>query len=38
MTAIMGTRIIDPRTILTVFREIGGTGKLHMHCGAKGSF
>jgi len=29
ITAIMGTRIFDPLTMLTVVSEAGGTKKLH---------
>ncbi|MDY9927447.1 Rossmann-like domain-containing protein [Methanosarcina sp.] len=35
ITAIMGTRIIDPLTMLTVVSEAGGTKKLHQYCGEK---
>lgn len=35
ITAIMGTRIIDPWTMLTVVSEAGGTKKLHQYCGEK---
>ncbi|MHC1755901.1 MAG: DUF364 domain-containing protein [Methanosarcina sp.] len=35
ITAVMGTRIIDPWTMLTVVSEAGGTKKLHQYCGEK---
>lgn len=38
ITAIMGTRIIDPFTMLTVISEAGGTKKLHQYCGEKVAF
>lgn len=38
ITAIMGTRIIDPLTMLTVVSEAGGTKKLHKWCGEKVAF
>lgn len=38
ITAIMGTRIIDPLTMLTVVSEAGGTKKLHKCCGEKVAF
>ncbi|AKB26993.1 hypothetical protein MSSIT_0274 [Methanosarcina siciliae T4/M] len=38
ITAVMGTRIIDPRTMLTVVSEAGGTKKLHKYCGEKVAF
>jgi uncharacterized protein (DUF4213/DUF364 family) len=38
VTAVMGTRILDPITMLTVISEAGGTKKLHMYCGEKVSF
>ncbi|WP_410508495.1 DUF364 domain-containing protein [Methanosarcina hadiensis] len=38
ITAIMGTRIIDPLTMLTVVSEAGGTKKLHQYCGEKVAF
>ncbi|HIH75015.1 MAG TPA: hypothetical protein HA306_07520 [Methanosarcina sp.] len=38
ITAIMGTRIIDPLTMLTVVSEAGGTKKLHQYCGQKIAF
>ncbi|MCC4769870.1 hypothetical protein FXV91_06535 [Methanosarcina sp. DH2] len=38
ITAIMGTRIIDPFTMLTVVSEAGGTKKLHQYCGEKVAF
>jgi uncharacterized protein len=38
ITAIMGTRISDPLTMLTVISEAGGTKKLHQHCGEKVAF
>lgn len=38
ITAIMGTRIIDPWTMLTVVSEAGGTKKLHQYCGKKVAF
>jgi len=38
ITAVMGTRIIDPWTMLTVVSEAGGTKKLHQYCGEKVAF
>ncbi|MGB9938465.1 Rossmann-like domain-containing protein [Methanosarcina sp.] len=38
ITAIMGTRILDPWTMLTVVSEAGGTKKLHQYCGEKVAF
>ncbi|HET8686794.1 MAG TPA: DUF364 domain-containing protein [Methanosarcina sp.] len=38
ITAVMGTRIFDPLTILTVVSEAGGTKKLHQYCGEKVAF
>lgn len=38
ITAIMGTRILDPLTMLTVVSEAGGTKKLHQFCGEKIAF
>jgi uncharacterized protein (DUF4213/DUF364 family) len=38
ITAVMGTRIIDPLTMLTVVSEAGGTKKLHKCCGEKVAF
>lgn len=38
ITAIMGTRITDPWTMLTVVSEAGGTKKLHKYCGEKVAF
>lgn len=38
ITALMGTRILDPMTMLTVISEAGGTKKLHQCCGAKVAF
>lgn len=38
ITAIMGTRIIDPLKMLTVISEAGGTKKLHQFCGEKVAF
>lgn len=38
ITAIMGTRIFDPLTMLTVVSEAGGTKKLHRQCGEKVAF
>ncbi len=35
ITAVMGTRIIAPETMLTVVSEAGGTKKLHQYCGEK---
>jgi len=35
VTAVMGTRILDPRMMLTVISEAGGTKKLHQYCGKK---
>jgi uncharacterized protein (DUF4213/DUF364 family) len=38
ITAIMGTRIFDPITMLTIVSEAGGTKKLHKYCGEKIAF
>ncbi|MCQ1534637.1 hypothetical protein FTO70_02805 [Methanosarcina sp. KYL-1] len=38
VTAVMGTRILDPWTMLTVVSEAGGTKKLHQYCGEKVAF
>lgn len=38
ITAVMGTRILDPWTMLTVVSEAGGTKKLHQCCGEKVAF
>lgn len=38
ITAVMGTRIFDPITMLTIVSEAGGTKKLHKHCGEKVAF
>lgn len=38
ITAVMGTRIFDPITMLTVVSEAGGTKKLHQYCGQKVAF
>lgn len=38
ITAVMGTRIIVPETMLTVVSEAGGTKKLHQYCGEKVAF
>lgn len=38
ITALMGTRILDPMTMLTLVSEAGGTKKLHQCCGAKVAF
>ncbi|AKB34899.1 Molybdenum ABC transporter ATP-binding protein [Methanosarcina siciliae C2J] len=38
ITAVMGTRIIVPETMLTVVSEAGGTKKLHKYCGDKVTF
>lgn len=38
ITAVMGTRIFDPLTMLTVVSEAGGTKKLHQYCGEKVAF
>jgi uncharacterized protein len=38
VTAVMGTRILDPWTMLTVISEAGGTKKLHKYCGKKVAF
>lgn len=35
ITAIMGTRIFDPLTMLIIVSEAGGTRKLHQYCGEK---
>ena len=38
ITAVMGTRIIVPETMLTVVSEAGGIKKLHKCCGEKVAF
>lgn len=38
ITAVMGTRILDPVTMLTIVSEAGGTKKLHKYCGEKVAF
>ncbi|AKB45591.1 Rossmann-like domain-containing protein [Methanosarcina vacuolata] len=38
ITAVMGTRIFDPMTMLTIVSEAGGTKKLHKYCGEKVAF
>lgn len=38
ITAIMGTQIFDPITMLTIVSEAGGTKKLHQYCGKKVAF
>jgi uncharacterized protein (DUF4213/DUF364 family) len=38
ITAVMGTRIFDPLTMLTIVSEAGGTKKLHRYCGEKVAF
>lgn len=38
ITAVMGTRIFDPLTMLTIISEAGGTKKLHQCCGKKIAF
>jgi len=38
ITAVMGTRILDPMTMLTIVSEAGGTKKLHQYCGEKVAF
>jgi len=38
VTAVMGTRILNPLTMLTVVSEAGGTKKLHQCCGQKVAF
>ncbi len=38
ITAVMGTQIIDPMTMLTIVSEAGGTKKLHKYCGEKIAF
>jgi uncharacterized protein (DUF4213/DUF364 family) len=38
ITAIMGTCILNPLTMLTVVSEAGGTKKLHQYCGEKVAF
>jgi uncharacterized protein len=38
ITAVMGTQIIVPETMLTVVSEAGGTKKLHQYCGEKVAF
>lgn len=38
ITAVMGTRIFDPLTMLTLASEAGGTKKLHQYCGEKVAF
>lgn len=38
ITALMGTRILDPMNMLTIVSEAGGTKKLHKYCGEKVAF
>jgi uncharacterized protein len=38
VTAVMGTRILDPLTMLTIVSEAGGTKKLQKCCGRKVAF
>ncbi|AKB20498.1 Molybdenum ABC transporter ATP-binding protein [Methanosarcina sp. WH1] len=38
ITAVMGTRITIPETMLTIVSEAGGTKKLHKYCGEKVAF
>lgn len=38
ITALMGTRILDPMVMLTIVSEAGGTKKLHKYCGEKVAF
>ncbi|WP_292391493.1 Rossmann-like domain-containing protein [Methanosarcina sp. UBA5] len=38
ITAVMGTQIFDPMTMLTIVSEAGGTKKLHKYCGEKVAF
>jgi len=38
VTAVMGTKIFDPFTMLTIVSEAGGTKKLHQYCGKKIAF
>lgn len=38
ITAVMGTQILDPMTMLTIVSEAGGTKKLHKYCGEKIAF
>lgn len=38
ITAVMGTKIFDPITMLTIVSEAGGTKKLHQCCGEKIAF
>ena len=38
ITAVMGTRIFDSPTMLTIVSEAGGTKKLHRYCGEKVAF
>lgn len=38
ITAVMGTRIIDPLIMLIIVSEAGGTKKLHQYCGEKVAF
>lgn len=38
ITAVMGTQILDPITMLTIVSEAGGTKKLHKYCGEKIAF
>lgn len=38
ITAVMGTRILDPLTMLTIVSEAGGTKKLQKCCGKKVAF
>jgi uncharacterized protein (DUF4213/DUF364 family) len=38
VTAVMGTKIFNPITMLTIVSEAGGTKKLHQYCGEKIAF
>ncbi|AKB52675.1 Molybdenum ABC transporter ATP-binding protein [Methanosarcina barkeri str. Wiesmoor] len=38
ITAVMGTQILDPITMLTIVSEAGGTKKIHKCCGEKVAF
>lgn len=38
ITSVMGTLILDSRTMLTIVSEAGGTRKLHKYCGKKVAF
>lgn len=38
ITALMGTRILDPMNMLTIVSEAGGTKKIHKYCGEKIAF